>query len=207
MYGINGDMGIFHYKYFKGKQWLLIFHHNITGKNLFADEYEAVNCSADGRYSILAYVNDSMKIDDKFEFLLQYDFTPKYNMWTQANNPMLEREEKGKNQVDDFNIIHIDYNSRNFGGLALNTIPQHGCINSYIVGDLGTATWFYAIGQYANGCDKDFEWEKYIAGNGNNQAVWLYIRISPLNISVYHTGCKKRPFLVLCAILVNLFLS
>ena len=82
--GIDANIGTLTFKYLYGSQWLLVFHQNITNENYFRDDDEVVNCSAPDKY-----FNDTMKISEKFEFLLKYDTNEnKYNWWKQSNNPI-----------------------------------------------------------------------------------------------------------------------
>ena len=212
--GIDPTIGNLNFRYFVGRQWLLVFHQSITGPKYFENSDEAKNCSLPGKYSILGYIDDRMKINDKFEFLLQYDISAtRYNHWRQSNNPIYEYEQENKKEVTNFTPIHLDYNNSDhkFGGLAVTNIKAivptgEICYNSFLVGDLGDAGWFYAIGQY-DPCVNS--WDNNIPADTDNKevtSVWLYIRVVSTFLRVYASNClhKKNKSVVECFIFLIL---
>ena len=192
--GIDANIGTMTFKYLYGAQGLLVFHQNITNQNYFRDADEAVNCSAPGKYSILAYINDTMKYNEKFEFLLKYDINEnKYNRWRQSNNPILEKEQENIDEVEGFDYVHLDYNNTKFGGLAVKVFEtQYNCINCLLAGCLGYSDWYYGIGQY-DPCDPG--WDNSIPGqvvDNNIKNVWLYIRVASTFLRIYASECLKK---------------
>ena len=190
----NAKIGDFTFRYFKGFQWLLIFHHNITGPVHFANEDEALNCHEFQKYSILSSISDDMKINGKFEFMLQYGSSKtKFNWWLQDKNPLHESEE-GKDKADGFIAKQLDYNVKNFGGLAKTSLKYQGCINCLLNGLFDDSLWYYGIGQYKS-CYED--WQDSIPvdefGKGE-QIVDLWLRVSPTFLNIYVTICKKKTY-------------
>ena len=191
----------YHYKYFKGIQWLHIFHHNISGRVYFANESEALHCHEEQKYSILYLVNDDMKVSNKYEFLLQYGSSEtKYNRWRQDKNPLNQTEENVL-EADGFEAIHLDYNSTGlpFKGLAKTSItynyPLHN-ITNYIScllnGGFNDQNWYFAIAQYKV---YTVEWEEKIpAGSADGeQSVDLWIRL-PKNSNTFFDKQKFMNF-------------
>ena len=171
---------------------MLIFHHNITGRVYFANEQEALNCHEDQKYSILSAINESMKYQGKYEFLLQYGSSAtKFNRWRQSLHPVEQEEGLSTGKVPGFEDKGISFNQFNFGGLAKTSIKDT-CINSFLNGVVDkTADWYYAIGQYKP-CNTN--WLDYIPGDyGSIQkletVVDLWIRISPF---VPYCSCKTN---------------
>ena len=138
-----------------------------------------------------------MKINNKFEFLLQYGSSKlKYNRWKQTKNP-LEQTEEGVTEADGFESIHLDYNEKvNFHGLAKTTIPisdenVNNYIPSLINGIFNHRYWNYAIGQYKSyePCCID-----YIPGETGESSVDLWIRVLPSFYKIYQSLFKKLHF-------------
>ena len=203
MIAFDGELWDLHFRYFKGIQWLLIFFHNITGKIYFDNENDALNCHEKQKYSILYYIDDVMKIDNKFEFLLQYGSSrTKYNHWRQLKNPLEQSEEQ--EEADGFDPIHLDYSS-NFGGLAKTTIKgDYTCINSLLNGYFNHHYWYYGIGQY-DPCDN--KWEESIpSSHAHETTVDLWIRVSPTYHNIYASLFKKKSFTHIKSYLLNTIL-
>ena len=172
----------YQYKYFKGIQWLHIFHHNISGRVYFANESEALHCHEEQKYSILYLVNDDMKVSNKYEFLLQYGSSETlYNRWRQDKNPLNQTEENVL-EADGFEAIHLDYNSTyQFTGLARTSITAkyNNTVTNYITclinGYFNNRRWYFAIGQYF---PYDDNWVDEIPGEKGEPSVDLWIRVS-----------------------------
>ena len=206
MFDLDENFGDFTFRYYKNATWLLIFYHNITGKVYFDNETEAVNCYKEQKYSILYIINDDMRYNNKYEFMLQYGSSKtKYNRWLQDKNPLNQTEEN-VSQADGFEAIHLDYNSSNFAGLAKTSLNSDKCcINSLLNGVFNTGYWFYGIGQYAP-CDT--YWAENIPGDTDKKIeteVYLWIRVLPkygqINYSFSQTfSCLYGKLFLLTAI-------
>ena len=208
MLSFDATFGDFRFKYFKRAQWMLIFHHEITGRVYFDNDEEALNCHEEKKYSILSSIKDTMKFNDKFEFLLQYGSSQtKYNRWKQKLNPLEQTEEDVK-EAEGFESIHLDYNTtlRQFKGLAKTTIPCYyeenpNYIPCLINGYFDHANWFFAIGEYRS---YDSNWVESIPGVKGEPSVDLWIRILPDYNQIYQSIFNKHNFFNLH---INLFIS
>jgi hypothetical protein len=69
------------------------FYHNSKGAVLFTNVEEGENFNNEFKYSILNEINSKMKINFKFEFLLEYpSIQSKYNRWEQNLNLLYNLE-------------------------------------------------------------------------------------------------------------------
>jgi len=91
----------------------------------------------------LQTLDESFKIDGKYEFLLQYPELSGFNRWKQTINPILETK-AGKTVVNGYQGIHIDWSGWYWGGLARSTF-SFSCVD----GSIATGNWYYTIGTYA----------------------------------------------------------
>ena len=62
----------FIYKESLGRKWLKIFHHYSGSGEYFNSESEISFINSPNKYSILGMINNDYKIENKFEFLLEY---------------------------------------------------------------------------------------------------------------------------------------
>ena len=150
-----------------GSCWARIFHHETPSTtNLFAYNEGPKVRSADGTKYSLFYLLANSRFKNKsnqYEFLLEYpnEYPNKYNRWTQTSNPCTT------SSVSNYNPIHIDWTTQNFGGILLSS-EVNG--STYLKCDTGT-TWFYAIGSRDS-------WETSIPGPGSAVTETnVYIRI------------------------------
>ena len=119
--------------------WFLIFHHDITKGN-FKDENEAKFCPRhSGKFSVLSRLDELMKYDEYFEFLLTYPQFDGYIHWRQKENPT---KTYGPIECD---FIDDTWKSEfTFKGLSLSDFGS-----SFLEGQYDSKNlWFYAIGQY-----------------------------------------------------------
>ena len=133
--------------------WAEVFYHNNhTGTVLFSNDEdwkEAKSTDSADKYSILGQLEKfRTNTSQPFEFLLQYDeIAGKYNRWQQTANPTTTTVANGTGSetapgyTTNFTGGHIDWSSKNWGGLTLSTSGS-----TYINGSVGTASWFFAIG-------------------------------------------------------------
>lgn len=132
---------------FKGKAWLKVFSHTYESKNdCFSNE--AKHNIDDRKFSILDEINDSMKINGKYEFIIEY---PKYNeyfQWLQSSNPLEEIEVDGKMSADGFQYIHNGSYADKWGGLVKTTLKYNGVISTLLDGEPGHYYWMFSIGAY-----------------------------------------------------------
>ena len=110
----------FHYKYFDGAKWLLIFHQDFTKVGYITIE-EAKYCDEDGKYSILSELSNISQYNNVYEFLLEYPGLD-YIRWTQTKNPVKEKEINTDEETLGVRYIHYKYEC--FRGLAISNKPS-----------------------------------------------------------------------------------
>ena len=124
----------------KNDSWALIFHHDAR-KGFFANKKQALFSKNDDLFSVLNKVDDTFKIDDKFEFVLEYPEIEGYSQWTQTINPLNSKA----NETNGYQKIHFSWNQfESFDGLGLSFTPQSNLLD----GSRFMITRFYAIGLY-----------------------------------------------------------
>ncbi|MGL5767276.1 MAG: LamG-like jellyroll fold domain-containing protein [Sarcina sp.] len=130
-----------------GARWGKIFYHNNkAGTVLFSDDInEFLSCNTEDKKSILRYLPYMRGVDDKFEFLLEYDSFEGYNRWKQTS--IFTRE-----NISGYEAISISWSLSYWGGLA----PAHSsdAAVTYVDGSPSKGTWWYSIGcktNYAGG--------------------------------------------------------
>ena len=121
--------------------WTLIFHHNVSG-GFFKTHKEALFSFKPDKYSILGYIDDSFKINDKFEFVLIYPENPGYNHWTQKINPIHAQP----NENNGYEEINCSWKSNSWKGLSISSYSP----STFLDGSPFVSSCFYAIGQIHN---------------------------------------------------------
>jgi len=122
-----------------GSYWELLFYHNSSTGQLFSTNEEALLCDSTYKYSILSKLDDSFKINGKFEFLLEYPSVPGCNRWLQSINP-LNNLEGFSQKAEGYEAINISWSGMFWGGLFLSKDPQTLLDGSY------QEYWWYSIG-------------------------------------------------------------
>ena len=132
--------------------WLKVFYHNSSDCDWF-NEKDVIGINSKNKFSILGLIREEFKIDDYYEFLLQYpSFPGEYNHWKQKVFPLDANQSNGDNVHCD--SIHTDWNDTDheFNGLSLSSTPE----KSIVDGNSGDEWWF-AIGArkaYKNSINK-----------------------------------------------------
>ena len=134
-------------RYFK---WKLLLYQNALMKKPFVKGHELFCPYTDGsKYSCLGELSDKYKIDDYFEFFLEYHFetlNPTYLYWKQKVNPVYSSLD-----TKDVGYIPLSVNITEyypFMGLSRSTDNA-----TFIDGSPGYDTsnsWWYAIASYTN---------------------------------------------------------
>ena len=134
------------YMKFKGSYWMLLFHHNYTGKVMFEDRNEAINSNNPKKYSILYLLNDEYRTlkhgTMKYEFIINWPNLSYYFQWRQTKNPLDENDIIGISEVNGYEPIHVKNNPHLFGGLAKDANFSRTLLN----GQLGHTNWCTSIG-------------------------------------------------------------
>lgn len=73
--------------------WIKVFHH-FTQYGYFSSINDAISSDEPGRFSRLSSITDTMKIDDGFEFRLEYPQNGFVYHWKQTVNPLKINEGK-----------------------------------------------------------------------------------------------------------------
>ena len=171
------------YKKYNGKIWLLLFKHDLTVKEWFADQYEALyfdNPNQPNKFSILSILSDLYKIDGVFEFIIDYNDMSDFVQWKQDINPIYQEE--GNETTNGY--LHTGGTQDSiFGGLSRTTIKYNTCFPSFLNGDTKNREWYYAIGMYSEQvCPTDWSHDQHpgIARKGFNK-VALWLRVSKIS--------------------------
>lgn len=186
---------------FDNYTWIRVFYHNIKG-DIFNSMQEGEFYISKYRYSILRLMDDSAKIDNQFEFILDYPGHQGYNRWKQDKNPLddFEADNDNRSTAYGYTPIEISWDKSNqdalhFGGLVRSSTDKT-LIDGYVNNDSeGTLLrWFYAIGsveKYYNGIPG------YINGIGFNE-VELWLRVN--NVFFYNDrqSYQKKYHYMIC---------
>ena len=105
------------YKYKYRKTWLLLYYHDFSKVGKWDKAIDAMNYSDPNKYSIIYYLNDDFKIDDSYEFLLDYPEVEGQNIWRQKNNPLNEHKAENKTKAEGYKGISISWSTQFWGGL------------------------------------------------------------------------------------------
>ena len=181
-------------KSFDGIYWLKIFYHSCRNGDFFTQN-DVYNISTDDKYSILYLLNKNFTIKGKYEFLLEYPETQKFNHWRQTNNPLTDNEtyDNGPYKVKGYEKINIQMESNHWGGLA-----RSASVNTLLEGCIGDTDWWYAIGQYNSKL-----YNGSIAGENSVSEVYLWLGLRKLIICTCYSKIHHVKLSYLC---ISLFL-
>ena len=165
----------YQFKIDHGVTWLLVFYHNASNDIIFTSSDEARNCNNEEKFSILNEIDNRMRIDNAYEFLLEYpkDYPGQYNRWTQNWNPL----ESNTRNEEGFHFIHLGWENYLFEGLALSCTSTSSCCTTLLDGT-SDETWWYSIGM-CSFCDTNYGLKKPPGPNSqaaNEIVLWLRIR-------------------------------
>ena len=107
-----------YYHLFHNQLYMLLFFHDTTKVDYWTGN-EAYFLETEAKYSILSLLNDSFKIGDHFQFLLDYPNNPPI-IWRQTKNPIDEKTSDDTSQkVSGFQTVSSC--DQHFTGLAQST--------------------------------------------------------------------------------------
>ena len=167
---------------YDNKVWLKVFFHNHTTKVNFENEKEARHCNSEYKYSILDKINPHMKIEGKYEFIMDFpDESDVFIRWEQDQNPVEEND--GKAQADGFHIIDDKRppNSIGFYGLTISTFKSLDKVNCFLDGMPSGGGWYYAIGMYIDSTS-DYKTEGIPAYKEHVKSLRLWIKMDPMRL-------------------------
>ena len=179
------------YKYEFNTLWLKIFHHKSFNNKYFKNSEEALKSNTSDLYSILYKINDSFKIGNYYEFLLEYPNHNGYNRWKQIQNPLEIIEKNDELPVLGYTPINITWNGLYWGGLVKSSYGS-----SLLDGSTNAQNyWWYAIGSY-------LPYKGGIPGPANIivQETILWIKILNLETNLKF---KKKIFQIFILILIK----
>ena len=175
-----------------GKYWLKIFYHDCSEGDWFTTERQLYYINTKNMFSIFNMIDERFKIDEYYEFLLEYPTIPnKYNNWRQKVFP-LDSTEYNNTDIGYYDYgMHIDWNETNWGGLRMSNYDLAFIDGTYYL----SRCWFsiaakktYVEGELLfPGPSHEFD-----AGTTVSQ-VYLWVRIphSILN-QFFHYTCKHH---------------
>ena len=108
-----------YYQVYRKSVWMLLLFHNIKKVGPFVSRDAALNNDGEYNYSIISQLSDEYKINDKFEFLLQYPEVGQSIIWKQSKNPKDESVDQTGQYVEGFTPVFGV--SSSFTGLSPST--------------------------------------------------------------------------------------
>ena len=190
---VNGNF----YKFENNFAWILVFYHNTTSGNYYnKNNNEVLHCKSKYKFSILGKLND-FKMNDGFEFLLEYPELSGYNHWYQSSNPVFS------STVDNYRNISISWNASSWYGLAKSNEATATLI------DGSPTSWHYPIGVYYDWRERSKSLPGPYACSTRYQCeiheVFLWTRVSNEKIQkIRERICtKKSSFSFNCLVLVD----
>ena len=126
------------------ERFLLIFHQNTVNKDFFTSETEFLFVNSIDKYSIFGYIDDDFKINDVFEFIMEYPEASQYGHWTQNTNPI----HATPNQDVGCQEINSTWKKEpSFVGLHQSNRKEAFLEGTDRLGSNNEECWYYAIGQ------------------------------------------------------------
>ena len=145
---------------FKGiDTWVLIFHHNSSNKDFFRNENEALFSTKKNKFSLFGRINDDFKIDDRYEFIIEYPQTKRFYQWTQTKNPIKAKA------YEYIGFIPNETGYGDFTGLALSNYKRCTLLDGFV----NHSYWNIAIGAYRN-----WDSDRCFPGPGGTNASFCY---------------------------------
>jgi hypothetical protein len=135
-----------------GRTWVLLFRHFTYNKpaKYFANYDSSFHTTTNkDLFSLLTIINELMKVNGKYEFLLEYPELNNYFHWRQTSNPLSVSSSVSSSTIG-FEPIHVPSNY--FKGLGLGSSTTSGLLG---ICD-GECGWHYAIGCHNNLYDPKF---------------------------------------------------
>ena len=189
-------------KYLYNAKWLKIFFHNSSNQNFFLNQFEVLNCNSINKYSILNEINEKFKINNKFEFLLEYPNIIGYNRWVQNLNPINQTG----SIVEGYEKIETSWEGPYWGGLAISSATTL----CFIDGAVSKPDWWFVIGAYQSwGSTITFPGPRFNNPSDTYIAVsstYLWIRIDGTNFDLqFQSKNQKKNLISLFLFTFNIF--
>ena len=160
----------------RGALWSLLFYHDLNKATYFSSKSEALECNEEGKFSVLSRLSSKYKINNKYEFIIEYPELNETNQWRQSLNPLHQPHNNGDNATG-YEEIDVQMSINYFGGLFYfsgnNVCLLKGSTNEW---------WHYAIGTISK------EFDPCFPGPGtSSKIVKLWVRM-PTSLS--KASCK-----------------
>ena len=172
---------------YEEKLWLEVFHHKYI-KGIFFRNNEECNFSLNkNRFSVLRYIDDTYKIDNKYKFIQEYPQEKRIVRWDQELSIM----SKGINVMPTIFTPNIP----NFEGIVVSSDENYSCFDGTPTSDV--ESWWNAIGtkvSFNSGIPGIWNTE-----SASSQEVSLWIMIN----KVYDVN-KIPIFMKMCSIKRNM---
>ena len=137
-----------------GSKWARIYYHNSQGGTVIFNSVDEVkNVQTTNKYSRLYLLDDNRfkGSDGKFEFMLCYpDNSTDYNRWKQTNSPCNEYVTNASSYYAEGYVAGTIAWSNNWGGLTRHSEDPTVMNYSYIKGNVGRETWWYALAPFVD---------------------------------------------------------
>ena len=143
VYSLNG----YKFKYEHNAWWANIFFHYSTNGEYFNNSdpnRSPLFCKNENTYSYLGDISNKYRVNNKFEFLLEYPEYPGYNRWTQTINPLYSRG-VAISQMGFEAVGSLSW-SATVGFTALHQITSYEA--TFLKCAEVESSWHYAIGAY-----------------------------------------------------------
>ena len=133
------------FKTFLNKKWLKIFYHDVTGGVYFDNEEEALFSNTPQKFSILGLITSDFKINNYYEFVLEYPGIEGYNHWKQSIFPRDVQESLETSSgftCDVSEGCSCSWTGTYWKGLERSTSTSY----TFLDGSFNTGHWWFTIG-------------------------------------------------------------
>ena len=125
-------------------QFLLLHHFKIVNNNYFKTEREFLYANQENKYSMFGYFDETLMIDKKFVFLLEYPDGKCFYLFEQTQNPLKIND----NEDSGYNDLKHDCEGINsFQGLAKSNNENTTFLDGSIAASDNLKFWHFPIGQ------------------------------------------------------------
>ena len=182
-------------KYQYWRNWLLIFHHNIDKGHFSPDKSDCYESNIPGKYSAIGLINELFKINEYYEFLLEYPENGSI-VWKQKISPMNFTETSIENDDIGLDILYNRHNFAYFKGIMKSSSSSCFDCDNYKL-----SNFWYSIGLINTGHSK-IPGPKIGSKNIEVNEVSLWIRVpSYLTCNCKQSRSIHNSILFICILL------
>ena len=128
------------------QQFLLLFHHKLENNNFFTDYNNFLYSIKKNKYSLMKFLDGSLKIGEYFTFLIEYPESNCFLYWNQKVNP-LDAEHNSEVSIDS--LLNTCPNAFEFKGLTKYDKQSYTFLDG-TADQIYQQYWLYSIGQRTN---------------------------------------------------------